>query len=254
MLDLKFAYLLGCFYFLAIWLFLFWRLKKHRKLMILASIVFTPLGMIFEYILWIKDWWHPLTITGTKIGIEDFLLSFTHVTLPTTLYIYVFEKNIQEFDFSKRNILKGFKNLILIVPFSLLTTLVIFYVLKFNSPFSTLIGLLLGSIYIFLGRKDLILHSILAGLLLVLVVFSCFWLGISIYPDIINEFWCVGKISNILVLGVPIEDLLFYLGVGMFLGIMYPYLFEFKITDSVETNSLKKDLKKLFLFLKSKLN
>lgn len=251
MLDIKYAYFLGCLYFLAIWIFLFWRLKQYRKLMIFMSFLLSPLGLFFEYFLWTKDWWHPLNMTGTKIGIEDFLLSFTQIVLPTPLYVYVFEKEVKEFDFSKEIFIKGLKNLVILTPFSLFFTLFIFYFLKLNSFIATISGVFLGIFFIFLKRKDLIKHSFLAGFLFVFYVITCYVMGIFLYPNIISEFWYIDKISNILFLGIPVEDLLFYLGVGMFLGVMYPYLFDFKIDNSVKTNSLSKDLKRFFLLFKN---
>jgi len=83
---------MGSLYFLSIWLFLFWRVPQHRKNMIFFGLLLAGPAMIGEYLWWTKDWWHPQTITGTRVGIEDFIASFTHLTIPSFIYKYTFGK------------------------------------------------------------------------------------------------------------------------------------------------------------------
>ncbi len=61
--------------FFILWLALyFWR-KDIRKEMIIISAFFGIGGVLSELVNTV-DWWKPLTITNTLIGIEDFLIGF----------------------------------------------------------------------------------------------------------------------------------------------------------------------------------
>ena len=90
------AYIWGSSYFIPIWVYLFFRMPQHRKSMIIFSLSYMWIGLACEYFIWIKDWWHPITITGTPIGIEDLIMCFTHVGIPIFIYKYVFGKDIDK--------------------------------------------------------------------------------------------------------------------------------------------------------------
>jgi hypothetical protein len=59
-----------------IWLvFLLWR-KDQQHEMLKVGFLVGVLSVITCYLWWIQDWWSPQNITGTKIGVEDFLIGF----------------------------------------------------------------------------------------------------------------------------------------------------------------------------------
>ena len=71
----KYSYLIADLTLLFVWIILFWHRKDVRREMLIVSIIFGFAGLLVEPI-YFQDWWHPLTITGTKIGLEDFLFGF----------------------------------------------------------------------------------------------------------------------------------------------------------------------------------
>lgn len=92
LIPLKYAYLTGSLYFLAIWFLLFQKWPNRRKHMLVVGVVFLWIGIFAEYFWWTRDWWRPMTITGTRIGIEDFIMSFTHSAIAILVYKYFFNK------------------------------------------------------------------------------------------------------------------------------------------------------------------
>lgn len=75
MVNYQYSYLIGSLIFLLIWLLMYlWR-KNIRKEIWIFSLIFGVLAFPANYI-YLQDWWHPLTITRTILGIEDFILGF----------------------------------------------------------------------------------------------------------------------------------------------------------------------------------
>ena len=68
-------YLLWSFLFGTIWIIFYFIRKDLRRIMIKISFVFGLAGILSELV-YIIDWWKPLTITGTSVGVEDFLIGF----------------------------------------------------------------------------------------------------------------------------------------------------------------------------------
>mgnify|MGYP001603403606 CR=1 FL=1 len=75
MISYAYTYIIGSIVSIIIWLALFTIRKDTRKEMIIISIIF-GIGGIFSELVYIQDWWRPLTITRTPIGLEDFLFGF----------------------------------------------------------------------------------------------------------------------------------------------------------------------------------
>ena len=101
MISYQYTYLIGNIFALAIWLFFFFRRKDTRKEMLIISIIFGIMGLLVESV-YIYDWWQPLTITGTAIGLEDFLFGFLFGGVAAVFYEHLFNKKIK----SKKNYIK----------------------------------------------------------------------------------------------------------------------------------------------------
>jgi hypothetical protein len=73
--DYHSAYLFYDALFLAVWIALFVLRNDLRVPMIIYSLLVAPLGPGSEA-WYLRDYWKPLTITGTDVGIEDVLFAF----------------------------------------------------------------------------------------------------------------------------------------------------------------------------------
>ena len=93
MVGYQYTYLIGDLILLFVWLILFWWRKDVRKEMLYLSPFFGIIGLLTEYY-YIKDWWKPLTITGTAIGIEDFLFGFGIGGICAVIYEEIFKEKI----------------------------------------------------------------------------------------------------------------------------------------------------------------
>jgi hypothetical protein len=93
MVPLQYAYLVGDVVFLAIWLVLYAVRADIRREMVVMSFIIGVVSVLTAYFWWTHDWWHPLTITHTRVGIEDFLAGFSSGGIMATVYEVVFKKH-----------------------------------------------------------------------------------------------------------------------------------------------------------------
>src|SRR5919199_2313784 len=87
----RYAYLFGSLLFIPVWGWLFWRTPQARREMISMSALFAvSIGVPLEWLLYSRDWWHPITVTGTAIGVEDVIYSIGNGGYMAALYAAVF--------------------------------------------------------------------------------------------------------------------------------------------------------------------
>lgn len=223
MLPLKFTYLFGSSLFFIPWLLIYFKRKDLRKLIIFNSLLFSVLGIVFEYFFWIKDWWHPETITNTRIGIEDLILGFGSGGVASSLYYYVFNKKI----ITSRLISK--QRLLLLIGLVIASLVIFFtlvYIIKFFSFWATITVSLIFYIILASFNKPLIKSSLINGILLDILVIPIFSLMILVTPDFIQKTWFLKNLLGIYPLGVPVEDYVFYFLCGISCFVVYPFLFE----------------------------
>ena len=71
-----FVYLLSLLPILLLWSVIFRIRPDERNEMLVVGIFLGVVSVVSSYIWWTNDWWRPETITGTRVGIEDFILGF----------------------------------------------------------------------------------------------------------------------------------------------------------------------------------
>lgn len=93
-----------------------------------------------------------------------------------------------------------------------------------NSMCASSIALIViaGTIVIF--RKDLFWDAVLSSLLFGLLCAVGYKILFSIYPGILEAWWLSAHASGRLVVGIPVEELLFQFSLGMAMGPAYEFL------------------------------
>lgn len=89
-----YSYLIGDLTLLIVWFILFYFRKNVRKEMLIISLII-GIGGLFAETIYTIDWWQPLTITGTLIGIEDFLFGFAIGGIGSSIYEVIFKKTVK---------------------------------------------------------------------------------------------------------------------------------------------------------------
>ena len=230
MTSYTYSYLITDLIFLAIWLTLFiWRKDVRRKILFL-SIAFGVIGLIVEPI-HILDWWKPITITNTPVGIEDFLYGFCMGGIAGVIYEEIFKKRIRVRKEKQKNILSGnFKLLIFILSF-LLAFVIMFYIFRINTFISAITLLSLGTIIMCSIRPDFIPDSLFSGILILIIGFIAYSITNLITPGWVNAFWYFRNVPHIIFLNVPIDDIVWLFLTGTFIGPLYEFWVHGKLVN-----------------------
>ena len=51
------------------------------------------------------------------------------------------------------------------------------------------------------------------------------------FPEVVNKFWNLETVSGILILGVPLEELMYAFTFGMVWSTIYETIFKYKLID-----------------------
>ena len=242
----KYAYLLGCLYFLLVWLILFFRLKDKRKSMLVIGLLWMWTGVVCEYFFWLKDWWRPQNITGTFIGLEDFILSFAHLGVAIFVYKYVFKKDSR--GSAQENGKKAVIRLAAVLVLLLGSMTTLYYVFLIPSYISTTASLFIAGIFLASKRPDLMRPGAWTAILLFAITGVMFLFGKLVYPDIIIQLWYPATSGTILGF-YPLADAVWYLALGFLMGGVYEYTFNKKFVVS-KNPSLKDDVLGIYQIIK----
>lgn len=183
------------------------------------SIIIIPAALFIEAFIWTVDWWQPVTITGTTVGIEDLIFSFAAGGVIAVIYEELFSKRLRKLPKRKNNT----KLFIIIMLLSYFLLLVSFFVLNIHSFYASTLGMLLPTVIIYIFRKDLIKGSLLTGLFLIVATIPVYLFLKLIDPSYINNWWIHNNLSNIRIATIPIEDLIWFFVIGMFFGPLYEF-------------------------------
>lgn len=199
--------------------------------MLIFGVVFLWPGIAAEYLLWTKDYWHPETITGTIIGPEDFIMAFTHVSLPAVIYKFVFQKGITDISISNEKLFFVAAKKLAIILFLAVSPLLV--LLAYNGVHSflvTSISMLLVGIYIAFSRNDLLVPMLWSAILMTAVAFPVYIAWSFVSPNVVSAFWDP-SLSGYVFFGVPVEDAAWYFLLGFFMGGMYEFLTGARLED-----------------------
>lgn len=95
----------------------FIRRKDLRREIFFISILISIISVLTSYCWWTKDWWRPNTVTGTIVGIEDFIIGFTAGGIMSVIYDFIFNKGYQKINL-KHNPLNIYLSLLFMACFT----------------------------------------------------------------------------------------------------------------------------------------
>lgn len=240
----RITYLLLDISFLCIWLALFLKNnnKDFRKEMLVMSLIFGLAGP-FADMIYIQDWWHPLSITGAKLAyIEASLFGFVIGGVASVIY-EAFSKKIRRKNYEKifgegaekRNKQNKLTKVDLKTIFLILLQGGVFvgsfYILKIDSFWATNLSLIIPILIIYFRRKDLIINSLLSGVILTYLAFLIYNFLELLTPGWIKSFWYFQNTPALIILNFPIDDLLWYFLTGAYIAPLYEYWKKERLTE-----------------------
>ena len=199
-----------------------------RTEMLTMSAIFGIAGLFVEPV-YIRDWWQPLTIFGTSIGLEDFLFGALIGGISAVSYEVIFKRRL--YPRKSRSRERTFYESYLFLG-SIMLCGALFYatfLAGFSSFISSLVALSIATLLIWFHREDLIVDSLASGFLL--VFFGLSWFGIAecITPGWVEKYWLHANLSNVIILNAPLEDIVWGFLAGTYIGPLYEFWKEGKL-------------------------
>ncbi|MDP3995755.1 MAG: lycopene cyclase domain-containing protein [bacterium] len=213
--------------FLFVWLAVYLSLgsKKTRKEMFVVSLWTSLLGLTEP--LFVPEYWDPPTLFNlaqrTGFDIESIIFSFAVGGIAVVIYETIFQAKHQAVSLKER--LKSIHRLhYFFLSLAPLIFVLLWVFTKINPIYSVSIAMFVGAVGAIICRRDLTKKILVGGAIflgLYLLLFSLFnWA----FPGYIDQVWNFDAISGIKILGVPIEELLFALTLGMLWSSLYEHL------------------------------
>ncbi len=216
------SYLLLGLAFLGVWTLLYVRRRDVRKKMRIMSTIVAVMGPIADTV-YVQDWWSPLIVINTEVGFEPILAGFAIGGIAAALYQSVYRKTVivrtERADTTRIPDVEF--ACLLASPILLLFGC--FYLLRFNSFESTLVAALIPLAIMFLRRPDLLPVSLTSGALLVVVASLVYTFVELLTPGWVRALWHFDNVPDIIIVGLPIDDVVFYFLTGALIGPIYEY-------------------------------
>ncbi|MAO17984.1 MAG: hypothetical protein CMH44_14120 [Muricauda sp.] len=222
---------------LALWGVVYLLKKDSRKEMLRMSWITMPFGLTEP--LFVPEYWHPPSLFDlaikTGFDIESIIFSFAIGGIGTVLYNLIFKRRYVKIPHTERNHYRHRLHLyILFVPAVVFLILALFT--PMNHIYCGILAMFLGGMATLYCRHDLKTKIWISGFLFTGLYFVYFGSILPFYPDYVTLFWNLENLSDILVAGIPIEELLFAFTFGMYWSGLYEHLYWRKLINPIVLN------------------
>lgn len=213
-----YVYLVGSLLFVPVWALWYWRSPASRREMLIMSGIFICIGVPSEALLYTRDWWHPATVTGTLVGVEDVLYSIGNGGYMAALYAVIMRSQLVQDRPAPRWPLR-------LAPIVAIATLPFVLCLGFglHSFVATSIGSLVALAIVLASRPDLARVALISGIVGTALAIPVYVAIEALFPGSIAATWDLPHLSGINPLGIPVEDLLWYVYTAALWGTYYKF-------------------------------
>ncbi len=214
---------------LGIWLIVFILNRKSRKEILWTSLFTMSLGLTEPF--FVPRYWSPSSLFNlalrTGFDIESLIFSFAIGGIVVSLYGFGKLKHKKMSGKEIHGKRHRFHFLILLsLP---ITFLLLYYFTKLNPIYSSFIAMAVLAVGTLLCRPDLKNKILWSGFLFLALYFVFFLSFNLVYPYAVERFWNLNNLSGILILGVPLEELVFGFLFGLSWGSIYEYIKWYKL-------------------------
>jgi hypothetical protein len=213
-----YVYLIGSLLFVPIWALLFWRNPASRREMLIMGGIFVCIGVPSEALLYTRDWWHPATLTGTRIGIEDVLYSLGNGGYMAALYAAITRS---QFAHGQRSPAWPLR----LAPIACIAVLpfVLCLGVGLHSFVATSIGSLVALAIVLAARPDLARVAVVSGVVGTGLAIPVYLIMEAVFPGSTAATWDLPHLSGVTPLGIPAEDLVWYVYTAALWGTYYKF-------------------------------
>lgn len=194
--------------------------------MLIASLIITPAAL--SEVFFVPGYWLPDTVGNPKLSIEDFIFSFAVGGIVAVIYELAMKGKAKHQRLC--NCFNGRFSPGLILGVGVLAIFFSYTIFKINFMYAVYIGIVVNVVLMAITRPDLLGKILYSGLLFGLFYFLFFSIFALFVPNFIKH-WNLNNLSGLILLGVPLEEIIWAFGVGALLGPLYEYLLSIKLTE-----------------------
>lgn len=215
---------------LTVWLSVFVLFRAARRRMLGAGLLTMPFG--FSEPLFVPAYWSPPSLFDlarrTGFDIESLIFCFAIGGLGIVLYDLIFKVEHEAMTWDERRHRRHrFHFWTLASPFLVFTFL--YFLTDMNPIYTAGISMFVGGFAAIWCRPDLKVKIWVSGAMFTIFYFIYFVPLNLIVPGYVQKVWTLQSLSGILVLGVPLEELLFAFTFGMLWSSYYEHLNWYKL-------------------------
>lgn len=225
---------------LGFWLGLYLLKKNFRKMMLPVSLATMLFG--FTEPLFVSEYWFPPSLFNlaekTGFDIESLIFSFAIGGIAVVLYRLLFP--VTEISITKTIKMQRrhrLHRIILWLP--VLLFLVFSMTTGLNHIYCGIISLFTGSLATLYCRPDLKRKIWIGGLLFTLLYFIYFGSILVFFSGYVKAYWNLNALTGVLILGIPMEELLFAFSFGMYWSGLYEHIYWYGIREQRKRESIK---------------
>ena len=210
--------------FLIAFLLVFIVSQHHRRVMLRAGLATAPFGLTEP--LFVPEYWNPPSLLDlaqrTGFDIESLIFAFSIGGVAVVLYDRLTGRIPARVPESARSARRHrFHSIALLTP---ALVFIVLAPLPWNPIYPAILAMALGAAAAGWCRPDLLTKT-LGGGLLFLAYYAVFMLGLVITtPGYVEHVWNLPALSGLLVIGIPVEELLFGFAFGLYWASIYEHL------------------------------
>lgn len=220
---------------MVVWLIVFFSIKDKsiRKKMLIVSLWTSLLGLTEP--IFVPAYWSPPSLFNlairTGFDIESLIFAFGVGGLATVIYERIF--NIQYIKVTKEERHKQHHKYHLL---ALVSSPIVFIILllftNINPIYSAVIALIAGGIFTWYCRPDLKKQMFVSAIIFTGIYFVYFLTLLAVAPGYVVSVWNMSALSGILILGIPIEELMFAFSFGFMWSSVYEHVRWYRIVKN----------------------
>jgi len=231
---MQYAWLIWTLLLLLIWALLYASLKERgRREMLIVSAWTALLGLTEP--LFVPAYWNPPSLFDlaqrTGFDIESVLFAFGVGGIVAVLYERLFAARHESIATPERAHRRHRLHLLALFSAPILFAL-LFFTTAWNPIYVAIAALTAGGFFTWYCRPDLKVKMLATAALFTGVYFAYFLSLIALFPGYVQAVWNLPALSGVLVLGVPLEELLFAASFGFFWSSIYEHFTWRKLTEA----------------------
>ncbi|MBK9099450.1 MAG: hypothetical protein IPM14_15315 [bacterium] len=230
---MQYVWLIWSLVTLLVWLILYLLRPSSRFEMMSISLATMLLGLTEP--LFVPEYWNPPSLFDlaqqTGFDIESLIFTFAIGGTGSVLYRFIYKKNVTKMDIAEMGHSRHKYHIyILTSPIPIFLVLAVFT--NLNHIYCGIIAMFAGALLTLYCRPDLKWKIWIGGLLFLIYYFVFFLTLLALFPDYVIHVWNLKVLTGILILGIPIEELLFAFSFGMLWSSLYEHILWFKIIST----------------------